>query len=329
MPKKPKASAAIQAKRPKHELLHFLAEAYGAMQSEYDRIRQRVSEDPGTAGDAVEETWAELLRNWLPANYPVVTKGRIVNARGHTSPQFDVLVLHPAYPVSLRNRKLYFADAVVAAFECKLTLRKEHIRQAVERAMTLKDLYADREGSPYEELNKPILVGLLAHTRGWAGDPSRAMSRLDQHLGDALLEVGHPSQLIDLICVADLGVFYLTHMVRVGPLLDDDAAQVLGEDEPDGGIVSCYLQNSTGETYLEDPNARMLGQMISYVMDRLAWEDPSLRRFADYMWEATTTGGIGRLFGWRADVLSPAVRQRILDGSCSGEQWSKWSSEFF
>src|SRR5258706_15206214 len=102
---------------------------------EYDRIQKRTREDPGTAGDQVEENWAELLRNWLPATYPVVTKGRIVSENGIASPQVDVLVLQPSYPLSLRNKKLYFAGGVVAAFECKLTLRANHIKKALENAV--------------------------------------------------------------------------------------------------------------------------------------------------------------------------------------------------
>ena len=87
------------------------------MESEYQRIRSRALEDPGTAGDQGEENWAELLRDWLPPTYKVVTKGRILSADGRASPQVDVLVLKDVYPDKLLNKKLYLAAGVAAVFE--------------------------------------------------------------------------------------------------------------------------------------------------------------------------------------------------------------------
>ena len=80
----------------RHDYIEFMKSVKNTMASEYKRIYRRVSEDPGTAGDQAEENWAEFLRNWLPANYPTVTKGRILNSDGITSPQIDILVLHPS-----------------------------------------------------------------------------------------------------------------------------------------------------------------------------------------------------------------------------------------
>ena len=66
-------------KRNKHELFTFMKRLKDELALEYRRIGERSSEDPGTAGDQAEENWATLLRNWLPANYPIITKGRIIN----------------------------------------------------------------------------------------------------------------------------------------------------------------------------------------------------------------------------------------------------------
>src|SRR5438270_3386690 len=92
-----------------NDLLDFLRVSGEEIQREYERIYKRVREDPGTAGDQGEENWRELLEDWMPANYHVVTKGRILFADGKSSPQFDVLMLHPAYPKKLLNKKHYLA----------------------------------------------------------------------------------------------------------------------------------------------------------------------------------------------------------------------------
>ncbi|UUE28839.1 hypothetical protein LRQ08_31025 (plasmid) [Rhodococcus qingshengii] len=100
------------------------------MADEYDRIFARATEDPGTAGDEGEENWASLLRQWLPIGYTVVTKGRVLFTDKTASPQVDVVVLRPGYPPRLLDKKLYLSSGVLAAFECKTTLKSERIGKA-------------------------------------------------------------------------------------------------------------------------------------------------------------------------------------------------------
>ena len=54
-----------------HDLAEFMRQVSVEMASEYERIRRRTHEDPGTAGDQGEENWASLLRDWLPRTYEV------------------------------------------------------------------------------------------------------------------------------------------------------------------------------------------------------------------------------------------------------------------
>src|SRR5437763_2648017 len=110
----------------RHELFEFVLQVTEGLGQEYDRIRTRATEDAGTAGDQGEENWAELLRDWLPRSYEVVTRVRIISQEGVTSPQVDVLVLNGSYPKKLLNKKLYLAAGVAAAFECKTTLKAAH-----------------------------------------------------------------------------------------------------------------------------------------------------------------------------------------------------------
>src|SRR5687767_13367978 len=112
----------------KNDLFNYMRDATHEMQSGYERIQKRSREDPGTAGDNGEENWRDLLRKWLPATYHVRTKGRIMNIHGDCSPQVDVIVLSPSYPPSLLDRKEYLEGGVVAAFECKVTLRPRDIQ---------------------------------------------------------------------------------------------------------------------------------------------------------------------------------------------------------
>src|SRR5262249_54521785 len=114
---------------------------------EYQRIFSRTREDPGTAGDEGEANWASLLADWLPADLHVVTKGRILGDNGVASPQVDIVVLEPGYPRKLRDKKLYLAAGVVAAFECKTTLRPAHLRRLFENARAIARLVRPKHGS--------------------------------------------------------------------------------------------------------------------------------------------------------------------------------------
>ena len=152
-----------------HDLYDFMRQISVEMSAEYERIQKRATEDPGTAGDQGEENWAELLRDWLPRNYEVVTKGRIISQEGLTSPQIDVLVLKNSYPKKMLNKKLYLAAGVAAAFECKTTLKASHIADALETCAKIKGFYPNRTGTPYKELHSPLIYGLLTHSHSWKG----------------------------------------------------------------------------------------------------------------------------------------------------------------
>ena len=161
--------------RHQHDLEDFLSRSAAALKAEYSRIRARASEDPGTAGDEGEENWRELLESWLPSDLNVTTKGRIIGANGQLSRQVDVVVLQPGYPRALANRKLYLAGGVLAAFECKLTLKPGHVATAARNARLIRRLAADRVGSPYVEAHSPIIF----RSRCRLHRGSRLLERLD------------------------------------------------------------------------------------------------------------------------------------------------------
>ncbi|GIJ19386.1 DUF6602 domain-containing protein [Micromonospora lutea] len=136
-----------------HELDTWIEQTTSEMASEYERIRQRATEDPGTAGDEGEENWARLLREWLPSSYQVRTKGRILAHDGAASRQVDVVVLRPGYPSKLLDKKLYVTSGVAAAFECKLTLTAAHIKEATQTAAEIARMAAPRQGSLTKSLS--------------------------------------------------------------------------------------------------------------------------------------------------------------------------------
>ena len=316
----------------KQHVLHaFMRQMNTEMASEYERIQLRATDDPGTAGDEGEENWAEVFRGWLPRNYEVVTKGRIINEEGLTSPQMDVLVLNVSYPTKLLNKKHYLAAGVAAAFECKTTLKSAHISQAFKRCRELKNLYKQRTGSPYRELHSPIVYGLLAHSHSWKGNNSNPDQTVSDKVVEAdLSQIPHPRLQPDLICVADLGTWTCTKFAFIGPCQVPDWQAVASKYGPTGAAYSSYIALTCAyEQQLE--HFAPIGGLISYLTQKLARENPTLRNLADYYRLTNIAGqGAGRgMRRWQSSIYSDGIRPRVEAGRLSnGVAWDEWSLTF-
>jgi hypothetical protein len=313
-----------------HDLYDFMRQISAEMSAEYNRIQMRTTEDNGTAGDQGEENWAELLREWLPRTYEVVTKGRIISQEGATSPQIDVLVLKGAYPTKLLNKKLYLAAGVAAAFECKTTLKASHISEAVENCVKIKSLYPNRTGTPYKELHSPLVYGLLAHSHSWKGEKSTPEQNIEQKLHDIdALHVSHPRLQPDLLCVADLAAWTSSKMTFFGPRQVPDWSTMAPSYGPNGSATSAYI----GHTRIDEQQVEQftpIGVLISYLSQKLAWEDFLLRDLADYYRITNIAGsGKGYMRMWPSSIYSEEIRPRVEAGILSnGKPWDEWAIAF-
>ena len=318
-----------------HDLVSFMGDATLQMESDYERIQKRATEDPGTAGDQGEENWATLLRHWLPPAYQVVTKGRILSDSGTAGPQVDVLLLSPAYPQALIDKKLYLAGGVLAAFECKVTLKAAHVRHLMEHAISISQLAPRPKGSPFRELHSPIVYGLLAHAHAWnapSSTPSenfeRALLRADEEL------VTHPSEMPDLLCVANLGTWVKGCGTWIGPGMNVWSEQMADIYGLEGAVTTAYVgitKNSSDSWAADQPRGfTPIGAMISKLLSRLAADDERLRRLAMYFIKTGLQGrGKGQQRIWPGEVYSPEVRAGIAAGRLvNGRPWDEWSIGF-
>lgn len=318
-----------------HDLVDFMRQVSDEMASEYDRIRRRTSEDPGTAGDQGEENWASLLRDWLPSTYSVVTKGRIIGEDGRISPQIDVIVLKDIYPKKLLDKKLYLASGVAAAFECKTTLRPQHIKKAVATGVKVKRLFPSRTGTLYRELHTPILYGLLAHSHDWKNPDSRAKDNVTGRLlASDQLYVSHPRESLDLLCVADLGTWASTKLAFLPPDAVSRMRQ-LGYDTPSGpkyakGIAWTSYFSHAMEAVNQQESFTPIGCLIAYLSKKLAWENPSLRQLSEYYPKTGIEGsGSGSVRFWApVSIYSEGVYAQ-LPARLSAGNWKEWSNYFF
>lgn len=300
-----------------HDLYDFMSQITSDMASEYARIQKRATEDPGTAGDQGEENWATLLKDWLPSSFHVVTKGRIISHRGKMSPQIDVLVLKNSYPRKLLDKKVYFAAGVAAAFECKVTLKANHIKEALENCVRVKELFNPRQGTPYSELHSPIVYGLLAHSHSWKGGNSRPLENVKAKLINEDKEfVDHPRKQLDILCVADLAMW-------------SSAVFALPAPNSLGAATTVYVgHESTDENQGE--HFTPVGVLITSLSRKLAWEHPDYQSMADYYRGTNISrAGGGTMRSWGSEIFSPSVQAGISVGQLrDGEQWNEWSVSF-
>ena len=135
--------------------------------------------------------------------------------------------------------------------------------------------------------------------------------------------------MMDLICVADVGTFVLDKSVHLGPVIDDDRLDIFEDDAHIGGIMTSYI--GTGEAE-EDPynsDGDLFGTLIRYLTTKLAFEDISLRTFAEYLTLSGAWSGIGRTILWKPEVLTSKVLEKLNENGCSEGEWSKWKKNFW
>ncbi|ABS61880.1 conserved hypothetical protein [Parvibaculum lavamentivorans DS-1] len=311
-----------------NDLFDFMRQETNSLAQEYHRIRARTVEDPGTAGDQGEENWREILDKWLSPTHQVVTRGRILGPDGSASPQVDVLVLSPNYPKALIGKKLYLAGGVVAAFECKNTLKATHIAEAMETSVKIRSLLSARYGSPYKEIFSPIVFGVLAHSHSWS--KKTVEETVSQRLFDDDVKfVTHPRGTLDVICVADTATWACLKVPLIGPgqlrPYDENSKKLYGEE---GSVVTTYSK------FVVDDGTRSevftpIGALLQVLYRRMAWEDISMRPLADYFQDVNkkaASGGSSRL--WPPYIYSQNVRDKLRDGGLTSEEWSEWSNIF-
>jgi hypothetical protein len=316
-----------------HELKTFLAQDMHEMASEYERIRRRSVEDPGTAGDEGEEVWAGLLRQWLPEDYTIVTKGRVLGTDGSAGPQVDILILCPGYPKRLLNKKLYLAGGVTAVFECKNTLNTKHINDTFKRAAKVNALVNKRNGTPFAELVPAIEFGLLAHSHVWKASGSQPKQLIDSSLQSGLKRLTHLSDPPGLVCVADLACWTVFRQTYDGPaLLPPEvwkARQAL-TGLPDQGACSVGYYRHTDALPADQAPPNAIAPAVTFLLGRLARDNVPVRPLSQYFHAAGMSGSSTAvaLSYFPLDVFSDELRAGLPRKLINGDAGSDWSMVF-
>jgi hypothetical protein len=160
----------------------------------------RLFEHASSAGAATEQHWLELFHRYLPRRYRA-TPAFVIDSAGRRSRQIDIAIFDNLYSPLLfpHDSGVHVpAESVYAVFEVKPTISKQWIRDAAEKAASVRALHRTSLRP------KRILAGLLATSSVWNAKTFDANVR--RALAACPLDIG---------CSLEHGAFELTRTVRV------------------------------------------------------------------------------------------------------------------
>ncbi|MGJ6124695.1 hypothetical protein QN239_19190 [Mycolicibacterium sp. Y3] len=270
-------------------------------------------------GHRVEGRWAAVLHEWLPRGYQVVTRKYILLEQpvgGKTvTAETDLVVLHPAYPDSLRDKEEVLAGGVAAAFSVKRTVARSEIVEACEAATELHSGMKIRGNTVREELVPPIIYGLLGESHDWTSPGSEPLENVTRTLSEydnTVLRT--PREALDLVCIADLGCW---SRMRAGATV----GTYVGVGNPvrpvkvPGAIMSIMSQ-VTAKDFAP------LTVFITSLWQKLALNDPALKPIAQGLNVTLDSSAMAAPKVWAStDVLSAQTIRRIERGGLYGDDW--------
>ena len=131
----------------------------------------RLFEHASTAGAATEHHWLQLFDRYLPKRYRAAP-AFVIDSTGRRSRQIDIAIFDNLYtpPLFPHSAGLHLpAESVYAVFEVKPTFSRQWLRDAAEKAASVRSLRRTSVsviGRP-KTTPPPILAGLLATTSVW------------------------------------------------------------------------------------------------------------------------------------------------------------------
>jgi hypothetical protein len=187
-------------------LPQLLAGLHDDIQSRLAIARQTMGH-PVAKGDASEEVWLELFKNYLPHRYQAA-KAFVVDSTGAFSEQIDVLVFDRQYTPFIfkyNGQTIVPAEGVYAAFEAKQTINADLVRYAQGKIASVRRLHRTSMPIPHAGGTYPpkplpyIFGGLLTFESDWS--PGLGQALLDS------LGAGANDSRLDIGCVAAHGMF--------------------------------------------------------------------------------------------------------------------------
>jgi hypothetical protein len=193
--------------------LAFLLEAFeheqAALEAELKAAHATITHD-GEMGAVIESHWiVGFLQRYLPKRYSV-DSGIILDSKGKTSDQIDIVIYDNQYTPNLLSRfshKFITAESVYAILEVKPTVNKKLLQYASNKAASVRKLHRTsiqirHAGGHYEP--KPlhnIIAGIVALKAGWKNGLKESFVNIIKELSK------DRATLLDCGCTLQNGAF--------------------------------------------------------------------------------------------------------------------------
>lgn len=145
-------------------------------------------------------------------------------------------------------------------------------------------------------------------------------------------QIDHPRKLLDLICVADLAAWTSSITTRNNPLRPPGWNHKMNKPDKGGTASTSYIgHKKTHENQVD--HFTSVGVFISYLSQKLAWENIEYRSLADYYRVINMSGsgdGKGIMRNWDYDIYTSAIKRKIEFGMGLSNDvlWDEWSIHF-
>jgi hypothetical protein len=160
----------------------------------------RLFEHASAAGHATEHHWLEMFHRYLPQRYRAAP-AFVIDSSGRRSRQIDIAIFDnlSSPPLFPHASGLHLpAESIYAVFEVKPTFSRQWLRDAGEKAASVRTLLRSRK----------MLAGLLATTSVWS--PATFPANLK-----TALSALPATQRLDIGCSLEHGAFERTPSLRV------------------------------------------------------------------------------------------------------------------
>lgn len=156
---------------------------------------------PTEKGDATEQVWLDALKTYLPTRYDA-RRGFVIDSSSSYSKQLDIIVhdrFYTPFILKVGGYHVIPVESVYAVFEVKQTLDSKNIKQAREKAQSvrvLKRSYRATKQVPDHSENH-ILAGILTTRSSF---PAPLGGAATEHMRSAAAE-----ERLDYVCVGETG----------------------------------------------------------------------------------------------------------------------------
>ena len=144
----------------------------------------------GKRGEVDEKHFIDILKKYLPDRY-AVDSAIIIDSKGQTSDQIDVVIYDHQYTPTLLDQKCHKyvpAEAVYGIFEVKPIINKTYLIYTAEKANSVRSLYrtstpiAHAGGTYPAKEHFTIISGIIAVRIGWIDGFGNAFKKIHKSL---------------------------------------------------------------------------------------------------------------------------------------------------